>query len=161
MTPDKVEENIKSALVPWLESFGTKETFDKVITAIDSLHRRVAELESLSYPVVVDINSEGKISTQHHHDLVAEFARRSDPVEMHVHKDTWWVDEGMDAQLDHDAIVAWFTQVLTRHDQDMMIEAVEAERKEWLSGNRCSLCGGNNLNSKGLSDVCGKCFEEQ
>ena len=50
---------------------------------------------------------------------------------------------------------------LTQHRQDLISEAVEAERKEWLSGNRCGLCGGDNLDSKGLSDVCGKCFEEQ
>lgn len=37
----------------------------------------------------------------------------------------------------------------------------KAERQEWLSGNCCSLCGGSNLDSKGLSNVCGKCYEEQ
>ncbi len=40
-------------------------------------------------------------------------------------------------------------------------KAVESERKEWIAGNRCRLCGGENLDSKGLSDVCIKCYEEQ
>lgn len=40
-----VEETLKRQYVPWMESFGTKETFDRVITAIDNLHQRVSELE--------------------------------------------------------------------------------------------------------------------
>lgn len=76
MTPDKVEENIKSALVPWIESFGTKQTFDKVITAIDNLHRRVAELESLAYPVAVDVDNEGKIFEEIDEEDMTEFERK-------------------------------------------------------------------------------------
>lgn len=40
-------------------------------------------------------------------------------------------------------------------------EAMREERSSWLSGNRCSVCGEDNLDSKGLSDICGNCYEEQ
>ena len=111
MTPDKVEENIKSALVPWMESFGTKQTFDKVITAIDNLHRRVAELESLAYPVAVDVGNEGK--------RVEEIERIKKEVEAEYKMG------GLSDGLYGDYAAEVATRTLTQYHQDMMREVVE------------------------------------
>jgi len=80
----------------------------------------------------------------------------------HLFDSTWYPESPY--ELDSYKIEEWLRTLLTTKDkekEEAVAEARREERNDWLAGNRCSVCGESNLDSRGLSDVCGKCFEEQ
>jgi NMD protein affecting ribosome stability and mRNA decay len=54
-----------------------------------------------------------------------------------------------------DALIKDVQALLSRKEEEVR----ENEKKHWLEGMCCTNCGGNK-NPDGLSDMCGKCFEE-